>query len=194
MKEDLKLLLTRNGVHEDVAKWLSEAPQDCHEIKHFANMVDDSSQLKTAVLQHTSQKDHIGQLARLKQAWKEADGINQTRLKRISQGITDESLDEALDSETRKSKCEIFQNFYQWTLKSKEMVCDTLLGRIVREFDAGQPSMFSVLRTPLLSVPSQSKSTESPNPCISTLLRQMMMLWLWRIQEGCEHTFLVFAF
>ena len=111
MKEDLKLLLTRNGVHEDVAKWLSEAPQDCHEIKHFANMVDDSSQLKTAVLQHTSQKDHIGQLARLKQAWKEADGINQTRLKRISQGITDESLDEALDSETRKSKCEIFQNF-----------------------------------------------------------------------------------
>ena len=72
MKEDLKLLLNRNGVHEDVTKWLSEAPQDCHEIKHFANMVDDSSQLKTAVLQHTSQKDHIGQLARLKQAWKEA--------------------------------------------------------------------------------------------------------------------------
>ena len=38
MKEDLKLLLNRNGVHEDVTKWLSEAPQDCHEIKHFANM------------------------------------------------------------------------------------------------------------------------------------------------------------
>ena len=123
-------------------------------------MVDDSSQLKTAVLQHTSQKDHIGQLARLKQAWKEADGINQTRLKRISQGITDESLDEALDSETRKSKREIFQNFYQWTLKSKEMVCDTLLGRIVREFDAGQPSMFSVLRTRSLATSQRSQSVK----------------------------------
>eukprot|EP00435_Cladocopium_sp_Y103_P070344 s48_g35.t1 len=77
--------------------------------------------------------------------------------KLMSLGITDESLDEALDSETRKSKCEIFQNFYQWTLKSKEMVCDTLLARIVREFDVGQPSMFSVLRARSLATFQRSQ-------------------------------------
>eukprot|EP00435_Cladocopium_sp_Y103_P072531 s1255_g40.t1 len=157
MKDELKLLLTRNGLHADLTTWLAAAPQDCHEIKHFANMVDEASELKAAVLDHTSQKDNIGQLARLKQAWKEASGINQTRLKRIGQGIAEDCLDEALDSETRKSKCATFQAFYQWTLKSKEMVCDTLFGRIVREFEAGQPSMWPVLRTRSLASSQRSQ-------------------------------------
>ena len=125
MKEDLKLLLTRNGVHADVVAWLTASPQDCHDIKNFANIVDAANQLITAVLQHTSQKDNIGQLA-LKQAWKEVEGINQLKLKRIAQGIAEDSLDEALDPETRKSKYATFQSFYQWTLKSREMVCDPL--------------------------------------------------------------------
>ncbi|CAE7502633.1 unnamed protein product [Symbiodinium sp. CCMP2456] len=41
MKEDLKLLLRRSGVHDDVCAWLAASPQDCHEMKIFANIVDD---------------------------------------------------------------------------------------------------------------------------------------------------------
>ena len=99
MKEDLKLLLRRNGVHDDVCNWLAASPQDCHDIKVLANIVDEANQLKATVLSHTSQKDNIGQLARFKQAWKEADGINiinQTRLKRLGQGIAEDALDEPL--------------------------------------------------------------------------------------------------
>ena len=156
IKEELKLLLTRNGVHSDVCNWLAASPQDCYEIKHFANMVDESTQVNATILQHTSQKDNVGQLARLKQAWKEANGINQTRLKRLGQGLAEDLLDEPLDSETRKSKYSIFQGFYQWTLKSRDMVCDSLFGRIVREFDTHQPSLFAVLRTRSLATSQRS--------------------------------------
>ena len=160
MKEDLKLLLRRNGVHDDVCNWLAASPQDCHDIKVFANIVDEANQLKSTVLSHTSQKDNIGQLARLKQAWKEADGINQTRLKRLGQGIAEDALDEPLDAETRRSKYTVFQNFYQWTLKAREMVCDSLLGRLVREFEAGQPSMFAVLRARSVANAQRSQPTK----------------------------------
>ena len=156
IKEELKLLLTRNGVHNDVCNWLAASPQDCYEIKHFANMVDESTQVNATILQHTSQKDNVGQLARLKQAWKEANGINQTRLKRLGQGLAEDLLDEPLDSETRKSKYSIFQGFYQWTLKSRDMVCDSLFGRIVREFVTHQPSLFAVLRTRSLATSQRS--------------------------------------
>lgn len=37
------------------------------------------------------------------------------------------------------------------------MVCDTLFGRIVREFEAGQPSMFAVLRTRSLATSQRSQ-------------------------------------
>jgi len=67
MKEDLKLLLRRSGVHDDVRAWLAASPQDCHEMKIFANIVDDATQLKASVLSHTNQKDSFGQLA-----WTEA--------------------------------------------------------------------------------------------------------------------------
>ena len=159
MKEDLKLL-TKNGVHADVLAWLANSPQDCTDIKLFANIVDEASQLKNSILQHTSQKDNLGQLARLKQAWKEAESINQTKLKRLGQGLAEDLLDEALDSATRKSKCDIFQNFYQWTLKPRDMVSDTLLGRIVREFEVGQPSMFAVLRTRSLACSQRAPPTK----------------------------------
>ena len=157
MNEELKLLLARNQVHADITTWLAASPQDCREIKHFANLVDEAPQINAALLQHTSQKDNLGQLARLKQAWKEANGINQTRLKRLGQGLTEELLDEPLDSEARKSKYATFQNFYQWTLKAKEMVCDSLLGRIVREFDSCQPTMFPILRTKSLANSQRSQ-------------------------------------
>lgn len=37
------------------------------------------------------------------------------------------------------------------------MVCDALFGRIVREFEAGQPSMFAVLRTRSLAISQRSQ-------------------------------------
>ncbi|CAE7782976.1 HMCN1 [Symbiodinium pilosum] len=134
--EELKVLLTRNGVHADATR------------------------INSTILQHRSQKDNVGQLARLKQARKEATGINDTRLIRLSQGPAEESIDEPLDPERRKSKHAIFQSFYQWTLKSREMVCDSLFGRIVREFESGQPTMFAVLRTRSLASSQRSQPSK----------------------------------
>ena len=48
---------------------------ECTTIKFFANWVDNRGELPDKLLKPTPQKDNQGQLARLKQAWREAEAF-----------------------------------------------------------------------------------------------------------------------
>ena len=63
MDTDLKSLLEKNGVHTDVITWLGAQEQQCFTLKTFANWVDSKSELKDAVLGHTSQGATVTELA-----------------------------------------------------------------------------------------------------------------------------------
>ena len=55
--EELKVLLTRNGVRADVSTWLAASPQDCCELKHFANLVDEMRQRELILLSSSAEAE-----------------------------------------------------------------------------------------------------------------------------------------
>lgn len=158
MNEDLRILLTNNLVHQDIVSWLQHPNQECLSLKDFANWLDKKDDAEAKIVSHTSQKDVRVQVSRVKQAWREAEGLVTRALKRASEGLSDEFLDDPLDSELQKSKIAAFSSYYHWHLLSKEQVSDSLLGRLVREFERRQPSMFAVLRVRSLAATSRSQA------------------------------------
>jgi hypothetical protein len=67
-------------------------------------------------------------------------------LKRSSEGIADESLDEPLHHDVQKSLEREFTKYYKFGLKAANMGCDTLLGRFSREFNRGTLTVFPLHR------------------------------------------------
>ena len=94
----------------------------------------------------------MGTLSRVKQAWREADAANTRALKRVSENLPLEDIDEPLDPEVQKNIIEGFLKFHNWnSLDSRTMGSDALLGRLRREFERKQPSMFSIMRAKTLA-------------------------------------------
>ena len=84
-----KQLLERNAVHTDVSSWLFS--QGCTQVQHLANWVDSKTELRESVLDKTSKKDDISQLACLKQAWREAEAQTNRNLRRTQESLPKET-------------------------------------------------------------------------------------------------------
>ena len=97
MDGELSALLLTNGVHPDISAWLAHADQGCTTIKHFASFLDVKSDVQTSVLDYFQVHKNSGaQRTALKQAWREAEAINEARIKRIAEGLQAEVPDEPL--------------------------------------------------------------------------------------------------
>ena len=70
-----------------IIKWMSD--NACTTLSTFANWVDGTSELKAAILKHTTMKDSVLQLARLRMAWREADAAITRGVKRTAEGLED---------------------------------------------------------------------------------------------------------
>ena len=161
------LLVTKNGVHEDTVKWLETA--GCLTIANFANWVDAKAEVKEAIHSKIeSMKNNAADLARTKQAWREADATVSRGVKRAAEGLDNEALDDPLQEEIFKAINISFRTHYNWldSFDSRRIGCDSLHGRFRREFDRKQPGMFPILKARSLAKSTkeqQVKKTKLPN-------------------------------
>ena len=77
---------------------MGQADVGCLAIRAFANWVDSRTDIESKILAKIpSHKDNRSQLARLKQAWREADAVVTRQVACQSQSLAPEDLDEPLD-------------------------------------------------------------------------------------------------
>jgi hypothetical protein len=152
---ELRALLTKNGVHTDVIAHLPNL--GLITIKNLANAADERKEIKANIMVYipgdadvngtrVAHKDNIGELSKVKQAWREAESIVSRQLKRSADGIAEEVMDEPLPQEVQEDLVNAFKTFYKFDIVLKRMGCDSLLGRIKREFDKGQLTIFPLSR------------------------------------------------
>jgi hypothetical protein len=119
--------------------------------------VDTKTELPDAILNQSLQKDSVSQLAKLKQAWREAEAHTSRGVRRSAEGLADEAIDEPLQAEVLESMLRTFGTYYNWPkISSDKMGCDSLTSRFRREFDRRQPSMFALARGRSLAATSRS--------------------------------------
>ena len=141
----LKTLLEKNGVPQEILDHMKDL--ECNSVSVFANWVEKKEDLKRAILDATPKKDDPSALARLKMAWRQAEAVVDRGVKRSSEGLTEEALDEPLDSGVFTSVNEAFKSAYNWPMFSIERrAADTLFGRIYREFQSCKITMFPVAK------------------------------------------------
>ena len=89
----VKAILDRNQVDAKVQEWMVKA--ECNTQTAFANWLDDKKDAKAKIMDHIPEmKDNEGQLARLKQAWHEADAAVTRAIKRSADNLPPEEMDE----------------------------------------------------------------------------------------------------
>ena len=152
MEEAFKTFLMQHDVDPQIIAYLALPDTGCFSVEHFANWVDNKSELDKAILALTPCRGNPSQLARLRQAWRKADSNVSRGIKRSAEGLPNEDLDSPLDEEIYKSRVAIFQDYYKWQrIDIRRLGSDSLMGRITREFDRRQPSMFSISRVRCLA-------------------------------------------
>ena len=154
----LKELFDSNGVDQKIADYLKE--KKVVTIANFANFVDDKKELRREVLDHTHFKDDLGMLAKLKQAWREAEAQTERAITRSASGLDLENIDDPLPDPVFKEVKLAFVKHYSWgDMDSRRVGSDSYHGRCRREFERRLPSMFPVLRVRSLA----HSSREAPS-------------------------------
>ena len=128
-------------------------------MKQFANYVDAASELKSEILAKTDLRDNRGALASLKQSWRECEAIVARGIKRGAEGLTEEAVDDPLAAHLQDSIERAFQDFYKWTLAATRRGCDSLLGRVRREFEKWSPSVLAALKVRSLATTTRGAIT-----------------------------------
>jgi len=150
MKDTLKQILQRNSIADTVVA--NFVTLQCLTVEDFANWVDKREDLKVAFIDQTDQKDVPAQTARIKMAWRQAEAVVQKGLKRTSEGLSEEPLDEPLDETVRISVLETFTKAWNWpNLPLVRMGTDVLLGRVFREFQSKKPTLYPVAKVKSLA-------------------------------------------
>ena len=93
------LLIDKNGVHESTVEYLEK--NKCLTLANFANWVDDKKEIKD-IHAKCPKKDDTSDLVALKQAWREVDATISRGVKRASEGLDNEALDDPLQVEIFK--------------------------------------------------------------------------------------------
>jgi len=145
--------LKAKGVHQDIINHLGDSTVGCFTMDIFAAFVDDRGQIQAAILDKVSaHKESVAQLACLKTAWREAEAWQSRRITRQAEGLPEETLEEPLSPEVSKDVINTFKTKYSWpNLDPRRMPSDSLFGRIHREFERRQPSMYPVSRVRTLA-------------------------------------------
>jgi hypothetical protein len=167
LSTELSALLDKHSVTDVVKKRLLDI--DCTSVSKLANWVDEKKELKVAIMASTSEKDDNASLACIKAAWREAEARANRACKRQAEGLESESIDEPLSSELYASMVRTFMHhnchtrfFPVWLFP-----CDSLFGRIHREFEKRSCSFFPLHRVRSLahtqkgSTHKRSRLTES---------------------------------
>ena len=112
----------------------------------FANSCNNKSEVKDTFLASTASASDLVQIACLKQAWREAERTVEQKLTRTTPDLTSlEDLECALPQTVQLELETAFMRRYSWLrIPSKSIGCDSLLGRIRREFDRRALSEFRV--------------------------------------------------
>ena len=141
----LQSILDQNDVSKEVQAQMKTAK--CLNVARFANWVEDRAELYKHFVEPTVVKDEPSEAPRLKMAWRQAEAIYTRSLKRQSEGLQEEPLDEALDTGVQDSVEVSFRAYYNWrAFQPEEVGADILLGRVYREFQKWKPSMFPVAK------------------------------------------------
>ena len=113
MDDQLKTLLTSNGIHQEVIDWLAGPSIGCVNVKLFANWCSQPDDVQSNILDHmASVKGSRAQNAGLKQAWREAEASVVRVLKRTSEGIAEEDLEGPLSTPVQQSVERTFVKYY----------------------------------------------------------------------------------
>ena len=155
MQGELQALLQSNEVHDDVIDWLGHKDQSCTSIAKFANFLDDRTQVQAVILDHIAAHRRDGaQRTALKQAWREAEAINNARLKRTAEGLQAEAPEEPLGTVQQNNVLKAFKSHYASmnpNIPNHKMGSDTFLGIVWREFEIFRPKMYDMYKVKSLA-------------------------------------------
>ena len=128
-------LLQKYTMPDEVVKLLKGAPFHITNITRFANFFETKSQVKThfCELESVKVKDN-GVIADLTQAWREAEAENDRNLKRKSEDMPMEDMDEPLRKEIADPLEKSWWSMHGYAIPAAWRAPPGLLGRIHREF------------------------------------------------------------
>ena len=154
MEDDLILILTANEVDKKIQTFLEA--EGCRTVPQYAVWADD---IQAEILDNFPDEIKKSRLQRtgLRQSKAEAEMRAKNLLKRQTEGLAPEELEEPLQPDVQRSLELAFRTRYHWTLPSEKRGSDSLLGRVRREFDRRQISMFSIFKTKSLAAAHQSQ-------------------------------------
>ena len=153
----LHKLLSKNGVDPQVIAYLGKAETEgglqLTTLANFANAVDSGKDVDKKLLEGSPKRGSINQLSRLKQAWREAEAEVKRALKRQEEGMEDFDYDEPLGAPEKEVVDSNFLKAYGWpkALDPRRMGCDTLLGRVYREFVRLTMTLYAVSNVKVLA-------------------------------------------
>ena len=131
----LDALLQKYSIPDEVVKRLKGDPFHITNLTRFANFFESKSQVKSnfCELENVKIKDN-GVIADLTQAWREAEADNDRNLKRKSEDIPMEDMDEPLRKEIADPLEKSWWSMHGYAIPATWRAPPGLLGRIHREF------------------------------------------------------------
>ena len=155
----LKELLESNDVHDDVLDNLAKAPFNITSVKQFANFFETKQEIKTLFLDSLSEYNDLGAVAaNLKGAWREAEALTQRSIKRNSEGLPDENMDDPLREAVDSGLKAIFSAAYRFDIPPTWLGVPSLIGRLHREFQKRSHVATKVEQVRTLSQMHEGKS------------------------------------
>ena len=147
MQDELDALLAANALPVEVRKHL--VSMGCKTFKNFANFALQKSEVHESFLKGSTWADKAKPenktvLANLMQAWSECESTVSARTKRSSEGLPEVLDDDPLPDLQRKALDGTFLIKYSWNLTLKERPAASLVGRVKREFDKVQPTLYPI--------------------------------------------------
>ena len=136
------------GVPDEVQS-LVQAKGICS-IERFANSVDTKAEVKAMYLNGTPLENDTPQLAALKMAWRECESLVERGLvltKTVVEPTELGDFEVPLPTSVQQDLEQQFLKRYSWLrISSHSVGCDTLLGRVQREFLRRTPTVFRISR------------------------------------------------
>ena len=145
MDASWKQELQARGLHADVIVFMEKEQIIC--ATRLANYIDARDEVQKLILAMvpTCAADR-SQKALLTELWREADHNESLRLTRKASGGADEALEDPIDAIVLQGLQDRFEKYYHFKLGMREMLCDSLMGRLRRELDKRTFSLISVDR------------------------------------------------
>ena len=141
MDGDLKSLLKGLDCEEEVMQKLSD--DGCVNISLFSTWVDKIEEV-TGMLPEGLRQNPASK-SKLKQAWKRAASANERAIKRLSEGLSEEAVDEPLPPDVQRDVMKNATDFYRWgKICSRRILGDRGFAKIRKEFQGWQPSHYAL--------------------------------------------------